>query len=120
MSPRLHTLNATLRPHRWWDRAFVDVTNDPNDPYDKGAPDYQTGEKKNFKFQVICAGVKALIRQKGLNEEDVTLWVDWQSIYQDDAAEKGKGVASLIKYATLCKYMLVPTEEAVLVHPASW
>ena len=38
------------------------MTNDPNDPYDKGAPDYQTGEKKNFKFQVICAGVKALMQ----------------------------------------------------------
>jgi len=39
------------------------------------------------------------------------LWVDWQSIYQDDKEEKMKGVRSLIKYATLCDYMLVPTEE---------
>jgi len=86
---------AIFLSHTWWDRAFVDASNDPNDPYDKGAPDYQTGEKKNFKFQVICAGVKALIRQKGLNEEDVTLWVDWQSIYQDDKEEKLKGVIRL-------------------------
>jgi len=39
------------------------------------------------------------------------LWVDWQSIYQDDKDEKMKGVRSLIKYATLSDYMLVPTEE---------
>ena len=42
------------------------------------------------------------------------LWVDWQSIYQDDKEEKMKGVRSLIKYATLCDYMLVPTEEEEL------
>jgi len=42
------------------------------------------------------------------------LWVDWQSIYQDDKGEKMKGVRSLIKYATLSDYMLVPTEEEEL------
>ena len=49
--------------------------------------------------------------QEGLKEEDVCLWLDWQSIYQDDKEEKLKGVKSLIQYATLCEYMLVPTEE---------
>jgi len=44
----------------------------------------------------------------------VMLWVDWQSIYQDDKEEKMKGVRSLIKYATLSDYMLVPTEEEEL------
>ena len=34
-----------------------------------------------------------------------------QSIYQDDKGEKDKGVASLIKYTTLCKYMLVPLDQ---------
>ena len=33
-----------------------------------------------------------------------------QSIYQDDDETKGKGVVSLIKYATLSKYMLVPLD----------
>ena len=33
-----------------------------------------------------------------------------QSIYQDNEKEKLKGVYSLIKYATLCKFMLIPTE----------
>ena len=37
----------------------------------------------------------------------------------DDEAEKLKGVKSLIRYATLCQYMLVPTEEAALVHNAA-
>ena len=27
--------------HTWWDRSFTDATNDPNNPYDKGAPDWQ-------------------------------------------------------------------------------
>ena len=27
--------------HTWWDRSFTDATNDPNNPYDKGAPDNQ-------------------------------------------------------------------------------
>ena len=27
--------------HTWWDRSFTDATNDPNNPYDVGAPDFQ-------------------------------------------------------------------------------
>eukprot|EP00964_Phaeocystis_antarctica_P035449 scaffold20245_cov57-Phaeocystis_antarctica.AAC.1 len=69
---------------------------------------------KDLKWRVICAGVQRLIEQEGLTEEDVSLWIDWQSIYQDDKAEKLKGVVSLIRFATLCQYMLVPTEEAKL------
>jgi hypothetical protein len=124
--------------HTWWDRAFKDATNDPNNPYDKGAPDWQDDypeeqRKKNWystetvtyqrpkdlKWRVVCAGVQRLIEQEGLKEEDVSLWVDWQSIYQDDEAEKLKGVVSLIRYATLCQYMLVPTDEAKLVGNAT-
>ena len=124
--------------HTWWDRSFTDATNDPNNEYDVGAPDLQAdypdeqrenedGEMvtyqrpKDLKWRVICAGVQRLLEQEGLKEEEVSLWVDWQSIYQDDEAEKLKGVKSLIRYATLCQYMLVPTEEAELVYPAtSW
>ena len=60
--------------------------------YDKGGPDYMadypTYERfgityqnceKNLKWRVICAGVQRLCEEKGLNEEDVTLWIDWQS-----------------------------------------
>ena len=61
--------------------------------------------------RIICAGVENLIKEQRLKAEDVMLWVDWQSIYQDDKEEKLKGVRSLIKYAALCDYMLVPTEE---------
>ena len=121
--------------HTWWDRSFTDATNDPNNPYDVGAPDLQADypdeqrdmsffrdktkmvtyqRPKNLKWRVICAGVQRLLEQEGLKEEEVSLWVDWQSIYQDDEAEKLKGVMSLIRYATLCQYMLVPTEEAEL------
>ena len=134
--------------HTWWDRSFTDATNDPNNPYDKGAPDWQADypdeqrqrenpyydpddsdckeaemvtyqRPKNLKWRIICAGVQRLLEQEGLKEEEVSLWVDWQSIYQDDEAEKLKGVVSLIRYATLCQYMLVPTEEAELVGVAT-
>ena len=127
---------AIFISHTWWDRAFKDATNDPNNPYDRGAPDWQKDypdeqreikvgifghtqmvtyqRPKDLKWRVICAGVQRLIEQEGLKEEEVSLWVDWQSIYQDDEAEKLKGVVSLIRYATLCQYMLVPTEEAKL------
>ena len=128
--------------HTWWDRSFTDATNDPNNPYDVGAPDLQADypdeqkemwndemgkfemvtyqRPKDLKWRVICAGVQRLLEQEGLKEEEVSLWVDWQSIYQDDEAEKLKGVVSLIRYATLCQYMLVPTEEAELVYPAPY
>ena len=123
--------------HTWWDRGFKDETNDPNDKYDQGAPDFQANypeeerkdrygkmvtyqRPKDLKWRVICAGVQRLLEQEGLTEEDVSLWVDWQSIYQDDKAEKLKGVVSLIRYATLCQYMLVPTEEARLELFSTW
>ena len=131
--------------HTWWDRSFTDATNDPNNPYDKGAPDWQRDypdeqrrnpsyydrpsckeaeliayqRPKHLKWRVICAGVQRLLEREGLKEEEVSLWVDWQSIYQDDEAEKLKGVKSLIRYATLCRYMLVPTEEAWLDYEAT-
>ena len=54
------------------------------DKNDKGAPDYQTGEKRNKKWSIICLGVECLIREKHLRAEDIMLWVDWLSIYQDD------------------------------------
>ena len=34
-----------------------------------------------------------------------------RAVHQDDKEEKLKGVKSLIQYATMCEYMLVPTEE---------
>ena len=137
LSGTLHVadgMTAIFVSHVWWDREFVDESNDPNDPYDRGAPDWQwdldvnplnpRGEDdwgndwpdadpptKNLKHRVICWGVERLIKQKQLDPTSVVLWVDWQSIYQDDAQEKTRGVLSLIKYATLCHYMIVPIED---------
>ena len=70
--PSLLTPLAPSLPGRW-DRKYKDETNDPDDKYDKGAPDYQTGDKKNLKWRVICAGVERLIEEKNLRAADVLL-----------------------------------------------
>ena len=70
---------AIFISHTWWDRDFKDETNDASDVYDKGSPDWQSGEKKNLKWRVICAGVARLIEEKGLEAENVMIWCDWQS-----------------------------------------
>ena len=70
---------AIFISHTWWDRDFKDETNDASDVYDKGSPDWQSGEKKNLKWRVICAGVERLIEDKGLEAENVMIWCDWQS-----------------------------------------
>ena len=100
--PPKKKLTIIFISHTWWDRAFKDSTNDPNDKYDKGAPDWQSGAKKDLKWRLICQGVRTLVAQEQkrgveLKLEEVALWIDWQSIYQDDKAEKLKGVMSLIK-----------------------
>ena len=105
---------AIFISHTWWDRAFKDASNNPKDPYDKGAPDYQTGEKKDRKWRTICAGVDNLIAKQALERDKVMLWVDWFSIHQGDRPLKLKGVESLIKYTTMCRFMLIPTEEREL------
>lgn len=35
---------AVFLSHTWWDRAFADETNDPTNPYDKGAPDWREND----------------------------------------------------------------------------
>ena len=70
---------AIFISHTWWDRDFKDETNGASDVYDKGSPDWQSGEKKNLKWRVICAGVERLIAGKGLEAENVMIWCDWQS-----------------------------------------
>ena len=87
-----HPRRPSLDLCRWWDRDFTDETNDPKNVYDKGGPDYMadypTYERfgityqnceKNLKWRIVCAGVQRLCEEQGLNEEDVALWVDWQS-----------------------------------------
>ena len=95
--PGKKRLRVIFISHTWWDRTFKDETSDPKDQYDKGAPDKQSGPDKDLKYKIICKGVENLIKEQGLDEDEVALWIDWQSIYQDDKAEKLKGVMSLIK-----------------------
>ena len=108
--------------------------------YGNGKPTGEMGtyqKPKDLKWHIVCAGVQRLIEQQGLDEADVMLWFDWQSsalhgssnpnrdeanlpltflpapaaVYQDDKVKKLEGVKSLIQWATMCQYMLIPTEE---------
>ncbi len=157
--PPQHQRNTVIR--RWWDRMFVEEGTD--DIFRVGAPDYQADypdeerknkfayyggtstyqRSRNLKWRIICEGVQRLIKRKALHEEDVTIWIDWQSsaphhanlvsqtadlrlaccaprrclrprpiaVSQDDTEQKEKQVRSLIRYATMSQFMLVPTEE---------
>ena len=75
----------------------MDESNDPEDKYDRGAPDYMAdyGEEeredvlgrkrmynreKGLKHKIICLGVDNLIKQEELDEDNVMIWVDWQSV----------------------------------------
>ena len=60
-----------IRVAFWIERQRMCVPHAPTSPdgscrYDKGAPDYMTGEKKNLKWRIVCQGVEALIAAKGL------------------------------------------------------
>ena len=81
----------------WWHRNFMDESNDKSDKYDRGAPDWQSGKKKDSKHRTICAGVERLIAEQGLDAEKVVLWIDWQSVSQEDKAEKQKAMATTVQ-----------------------
>ena len=86
--------------HRWWHHP----PGRPAGVVDWGGPDHAEGAKANLKWTMLCAAVEALIARDELDESRVALWIDWQSIYQDDAEAKALGVASLLKITTLCRY----------------
>ena len=68
-------------------------------------------------WRVICSSVQDLIQSQGLREEDVVIWLDWHSvlarIHRGEHETKTPGLTRLLKYATMCEFMLTPTEEIV-------
>ena len=92
--------------HRWWHSP----PGRPAGVIDWGGPDHAEGANTNLKWKMLCAAVEALIARDKLDQNRVALWIDWQSIYQDDAEAKALGIASLLKITTLCRYMLVPVD----------
>ena len=97
--------------HTWWDREYLDPDRDESDEYDKGAPDYQTGDKKDRKWQIICKGVEALIEEHGLDAAKVALWCDWQvrlaCVISPDPASSSRRHATLTA-AILCSTGSLP------------
>ena len=68
--------------HTWWDRDFKDdaqlaeaarrvKAGEEPDKYDRGAPDWQSGDEKDLKHRVIVAGMRSLIKAKGWDESVV-------------------------------------------------
>ena len=83
--------------HKWWRT---------------GHPDYTEGDNAHGKFRTVVSGVEKLIlKNTSFDRSRFVLWMDWFSISQTDPAAKLDGIASLIKYVTLCKYMLIVVEE---------
>ena len=66
------------------------------------------------KESIVVSALKQLISQDRLDAKRVHVWIDYACISQDDAARKQQGVGSLLKYASLSDYMLVPCEQLVL------
>eukprot|EP00966_Prymnesium_polylepis_P099790 2310469-Prymnesium_polylepis.1 len=99
-------LSVIFISHSWWHRPPAGAA---------PAPDFVNGERKNLKYQVVCAGVRALIEREGLESSRVVLWCDWFSIDQDDPHRKAAGVRSMISYATRSTHMLIPLPGAHIV-----
>ena len=87
------------------------------DPDDKGAPDFLDGARMNLKWRTICTAVERLCEREGLDAGAAVLWVDWQSISQDDPRMKRLGTLSLPAYIALSDYMLVPTRATGHIWP---
>ena len=54
---------------------------------------------------------------KGVDLARVVLWIDWQSVSQDDPEMKHKAMMSLPAYIACCEYMIVPTRATGLQWP---
>ena len=94
------TTTCIFISHSWWERETPDNI----------APDFASGAKKNLKFKTICSGIRALIEREGIDPAHLTLWLDYFSIDQVDAAKKELGVQSMLYYASKCEAMLIPVQ----------
>ena len=59
---------AIFISHMWWDREYKDGSNNPSDVHDQGAPDYQSGEKRDLKWRVVCAGARTRSARIGIQQ----------------------------------------------------
>jgi len=105
---------AIFVSHRWWqthtNSQGIPTGHTSPQGLDEGRPDYTEGENKDLKFRTVVAGVEALIKKQGLDRDKVFIWMDWFAIDQDSPELKLKGIQSLIKYVTMCTFMLIPVE----------
>ena len=70
-------------------------------------PDDDVGSK----HRLVCAGIHKLAKEKGWDVNNVSLWLDFCGIEQDDEQLLQAGVASLRGYVSLCDAMLIPSPE---------
>jgi len=79
--------------HRWWSEG----------------PDAAVAGVGDVKFRILLRGVDAIVARERCDRGRVCLWMDYACIDQDDETLKRAGVRSLIAWASLSDYLLIPT-----------
>jgi hypothetical protein len=70
-------------------------------------PDDAAGSK----HKLICQGICQLAQRKEWHINQLSLWLDFCSVEQDDAALLTAGVDSLCGYISVCDAVLIPSPE---------
>ena len=65
-------------------------------------------DEDNAKYLLLCRGLRAIIERDGLDESNVSVWIDYACIDQDDEARLLRGVESLVTYVSIADYILIP------------
>jgi len=76
--------------HRWWGGSLPD-------------------DEERHKHAIIVRGILALTRKLGIDSNLIAVWVDYACIDQDDPHLQMLGVQSLVHWAMLSDFLLIPS-----------
>jgi len=76
--------------HRWWGGSLPD-------------------DEERHKHAIIVRGILALTRKLGIDSKLIAVWVDYACIDQDDPQLQMLGVQSLVHWAMLSDFLLIPS-----------
>ena len=119
------TMEAVFVSHEWWvrppsrwaARVKLDGTGKASlqfDEWDGAAqPDYPDGhEHANLKYIVVCNGISELVKRGVLDSsKEPLIWLDWFSVDQVDAENRDDALDSMCHYVSMCKVLLIPTQQ---------